>query len=86
MKKAVVDRIVDGKHAVLLVGQKEKEIIIDAVRLPEKAIEGTWVTIKQKGEDVEVISINDNETVETKQRIENKMDLLRQKKGSRFKT
>jgi hypothetical protein len=38
----VVDRIVDGRHAVLLVGPDEIELVIDVARLPAGTKEGDW--------------------------------------------
>jgi hypothetical protein len=39
---AVLDRIVDGRLAVLLVGPDEVELVLDASSLPEGAVEGDW--------------------------------------------
>lgn len=44
--RAVVDRIVDGEHAVLLVGEDEVELVVPAGRLPEGAGEGAVVTLE----------------------------------------
>jgi len=38
----VVDRIVDGRHAVLLIGPQEVEVVIDASLLPVGTHEGDW--------------------------------------------
>ena len=43
--RAVVDRIVDGEHAVLLVGDDEVELVVPAGRLPEGAGEGAMLTL-----------------------------------------
>jgi hypothetical protein len=42
---AVVDRIVDGRHAVLLVGAEEVELVLDVALLPEGTSEGDWLRI-----------------------------------------
>ena len=42
---AVVDRIVDGRHAVLLVGAGEVELVVDVARLPEGTVEGDWLRV-----------------------------------------
>lgn len=42
---AVVDRIEDGRHAVLLVGPDEAELVVDAVLLPEGTGEGDWLRV-----------------------------------------
>jgi len=38
----VVDRIVDGRHAVLLIGPDEVELVIDLALLPAGTSEGDW--------------------------------------------
>jgi len=42
---AVVDRIEDGRHAVLLVGEAEVELVVDVALLPEGAVEGDWLRL-----------------------------------------
>ena len=42
---AVVDRIEDGRHAVLLVGGAEVELVVDATLLPEGTVEGDWLRL-----------------------------------------
>jgi hypothetical protein len=42
---AVVDRIVDGRHAVLLVGAAEVELVLDLALLPEGTVEGDWLRL-----------------------------------------
>jgi len=39
----VVDRIEDGRHAVLLVGPAEVELVLDVAVLPEGTREGDWL-------------------------------------------
>ena len=41
----VVDRIVDGHHAVLLIGPDEIELVIDVDLLPEGTAEGDWLRL-----------------------------------------
>jgi hypothetical protein len=41
----VVDRIVDGRRAVLLIGPDEVELVIDAALLPEGTLEGDWLRL-----------------------------------------
>jgi len=43
--EAVVDRIVDGARAVLLVGDDETELVVPVALLPEGAGEGAVVTL-----------------------------------------
>jgi hypothetical protein len=42
---AVVDRIEDGRHAVLLVGPSEVELVVDVALLPEGTREGDWLRL-----------------------------------------
>ena len=42
---AVVDRIEDGRHAVLLVGESEVELVVDVTLLPEGTVEGDWLRL-----------------------------------------
>jgi len=42
---AVIDRIEDGRRAVLLVGPDEVELVLDVALLPEGAGEGDWLRL-----------------------------------------
>lgn len=42
---AVVDRIEDGRYAVLLIGPDEVELVVDAILLPEGTGEGDWLRV-----------------------------------------
>jgi hypothetical protein len=42
---AVVDRIEDGRHAVLLLGPHEAELVVDVSLLPEGTVEGDWLRV-----------------------------------------
>jgi len=42
---AVIDRIEDGRRAVLLVGPDEVELVLDAGLLPDGAAEGDWLRL-----------------------------------------
>lgn len=83
MKKAVLDRIVDGKHAVLLVGDEEIEKVILATQLPDGVREGTWIRVNFNGDELLSIEADYNETTKTKERINSKMELLRQRSNRR---
>lgn len=79
MNRAVIDRIVDGKYAVLLIGENEEEKIISCSLLPEGVIEGSWVKIQFEGDQLTSIEIDQQETEHRKKRIADKMNLLRQR-------
>lgn len=77
-ERAVIDRIVDGTHAVLLIGDEETEQIIPAEQLPDNAVEGTWLLIARDdtGRVVEV-NVDEEETAEVQERIASKLSQLR---------
>lgn len=76
-QKAVVERIVAGRHAVLLVGDEEREHIVQLNQLPAEAKEGSWLTSGAEG----AWHIDHEETAQRTALIADKMARL--KKGSR---
>ena len=83
-EKAVVDRIEEGKHAVLLVGEEEREFVVPAERLPEGAKAGAWLRVRAEGESLTILGVDQGQEEAAKQRIEDKMARLRQR-GSRLR-
>jgi hypothetical protein len=79
MIKAVIDRIVDGKHAVLLVGENEEEKIISYSLLPKDVGEGSWLNVQFDGDTLISIKADQVETEHRKKRIQDKMNLLRKR-------
>ncbi|MBU9721478.1 MULTISPECIES: DUF3006 domain-containing protein [Bacillaceae] len=80
--KAVVDRIVDGKHVVLLIGDEEEEKVVPLNKFPDEIKEGTWLIIDFSDTNKDIIqkiSIDQRETDTRKQRIKSKMELLRER-------
>jgi hypothetical protein len=80
VEKAIVDRIVDGKHAVLLVGDQEVERVILSTKLPSGVTVGTVVMVEFNGDKLVSTEAIMEETTKTKERIKSKLDLLRQRK------
>ena len=76
-EKAVIDRIVDGKTAVILVGNKEYNY--PASKLPKGAQEGVWVFITINEGRIIAVSVDQKETEEVRRRIRSKMDKLRKR-------
>lgn len=81
--RAVVDRIVDGVTAVLLVGPDETEMRVDVADLPDGTAEGTWLIVGGdpvgvQGVDAEMSA---DRQVELGQRIQRLRD---QRRGGRF--
>ncbi|MBS4024215.1 MAG: DUF3006 domain-containing protein [Clostridia bacterium] len=86
MEKAVIDRIVDGHKAVLLVGEQEMEYILAVQLLPPGSKEGDWLKVEIEAGEIVKLKADQDETEIVRQRIEAKMALLRQKNNSsRFK-
>ena len=79
MEKAVVDRIVDKRHAVLLVGESEVEKIVSVDKLPPGAGEGTWLRVEFEGDELVAAEVDAEETARVKARITAKMERLRQR-------
>ncbi|KMK77990.1 DUF3006 domain-containing protein [Alkalihalobacillus pseudalcaliphilus] len=83
--KAVLDRIEDQKFAVLLVGEKEEEMIIPKEQLPTGSKEGMWFSISIVDDQIEQIRIDEQVTEARKDAISQKMALLKKRKTSKFK-
>jgi len=81
---AVVDRIVDGK--IIVLAEKEgKEYVIDQENLDVDLNEGDWVHLHFL-QDGSVKITRDHQTSQlTRQRIKDKHQKLKKRKGSRFK-
>lgn len=78
-EKAVIDRIVEKEHAVLLVGEDEREYIVSVGRLPKEAQPGHWVRVRFEGDELVEIAVDQEETERVQQRISEKMAKLRQR-------
>jgi hypothetical protein len=79
VEKAVVDRIVDNQHAVLLVGEDEAEHVVPVSLLPDGTQPGTWLHVQfEDGVLVDAV-VDDDETEQVKKRIEEKLARLRRR-------
>lgn len=87
MVNAVIDRIVDNKYLVLLVGEEEKEHFVPLSESNRHLKEGDCVIV-QIGVNAEILDIqlNEKKTKERHDSIQDKMALLRARKGSKFRT
>jgi hypothetical protein len=70
---AVVDRIVDGRHAVLLVGGAEVELVLDVELLPEGTVEGDWLRIG--------LAADPERTAQRRSDLEERMERIRRTRG-----
>lgn len=76
-RQAVLDRIVDGEHAVILVGDEETEFVIPASQLPDGATEGKWLRVRiEDGAIVENV-VDEEATDAARARIGAKLAALR---------
>ncbi len=84
--RAIVDRIVDGRTAVLLVDPDEVELLLPADVLPEGATEGTWVVLEATTDPPGLMLRIDEQL--TQQRLDDltaRLDAIRRtRRGGRF--
>ena len=77
MEKAVIDRIIDGKTAVILVGDDERQHHCRADALPEGAKEGTWLRVRVESGKIVSMEVDEGETDGVRSRIHKKLENLR---------
>ncbi len=84
--RAVVDRIVDGRTAVLLVGPDEVELLLAVEALPEGVGEGTWVVLEACADPPDPrLRIDEQLTQQRFDDLAVRMDTLRsRRRGGRF--
>lgn len=75
-KRAVIDRIVDGEHAVILVGNEEQEIVYPAKELPPAAEEGSVLQVIFINGVIEQIELNETDTEQTRKSVMEQMKRL----------
>ncbi|TSB47630.1 DUF3006 domain-containing protein [Alkalicoccobacillus porphyridii] len=80
MKKAVLDRFEDHDLAVLLIGENEKEYNVSRSILPKEVKEGSHLFVKLENDIVHSVTLDEEATKATENRIHNKMDKLREMK------
>ena len=82
MDRAVIDRIVDGRTAVLLVGPSEEPLHVPVDVLPEDATEGSWLVLDL----AELIVGVDHELTDVRaSEVRARMERIRQeRRGGRF--
>jgi hypothetical protein len=77
---AVVDRIVDGEHAVLIVGDPpELEVITPVARLPRDVREGHWLEVVLEDGRVVGATIDRAATEAARDRVRLKLEKLRER-------
>lgn len=83
--KGVIDRIVDGKWAVILVGDEEAEYQVPLEELPANIKEGSVVQVEIANGSVAKVVLLENETAAKQTEISSKLSLLQSRKRSNFK-
>ncbi len=74
--KAVIDRF-EGKYAVLILGEGERQLNVPRNLLPKEAKEGSWLQVEIENESLLSAALDEAETDNAKQRIAEKLERLR---------
>lgn len=81
---AVLDRVVDGERAVLLLGDPPgREVVVAAAALPAGAREGARLRVELDGDRIVDAELDEGETRRARDRIRAKMDALRRRASKR---
>ncbi len=76
-EQAVLDRIEDQQHAVLLVGATEEERVVPVGQLPPGCRPGDWLVIETDDRGRFAIQIDPQATEQAANRIRDKMKRLK---------
>lgn len=84
--KGILDRIEDGRFAVILIEEVRREMILPVECLPEGSAVHSWFDIELEGEEIKSISHDANMEAFKERQAGALMEKLRsRKRGSRFK-
>jgi transcriptional regulator of nitric oxide reductase len=83
--RGVIDRFVDGKWAVILVGEEETEYNVQVEQLPMNVKESSVVQVDIVNGAVVKVALLEDETINQQANISKKMELLKARKRSNFK-
>ena len=78
-QQAVLDRIEEDLHAVLLVGPQADERVVPAALLPADTKPGSWLRIATDEAGQMMITLDAEETERVRKRIQDKLQRLRQR-------
>lgn len=84
-KSVVLDRIVNGEQAVLLLEDEKGEYIVPLSQLPSQATIGSWLQITLHQGEVINAKLDASKTEEARQRVAEKLAQLRQQQRSHFR-
>jgi hypothetical protein len=76
-QKAVIDRIEEGKYAVLLIGSKQVERSIPVEQLPQGARAGSWLKVRVTDDGVKDMLVDEEATQAAEARVRSKLEMLR---------
>jgi hypothetical protein len=80
--RAVLDRIVDGRVAVLLVGDDQTELRVPTDVMPADATEGDWLIIDSRGRPA---AVDTALTTERRKAARSRLERIRRRQtGGRF--
>lgn len=84
--KAVLDRIVDQQHAVILAETIGEDYIVPVDRLPSGAQEGSWLLVDCSDGEVVNITLDSHTTASREKEVAETLNRLKKKsRGSKFK-
>lgn len=83
--RGIIDRFIDEKWAVILVGEEEAEYNVPVDRLPMNVKESSVVQVDIVNGSVVKVEFLEEETTNQQATISKKMELLRARKRSNFK-
>ncbi|MFN7252363.1 MAG: DUF3006 domain-containing protein [Anaerobacillus sp.] len=83
--RGVIDRFVDGKWAVILVGEEETEYNVQVEQLPMNVKESSVVQVDIVNGAVVKVALLEDETINQQANISKKMEMLKARKRSNFK-
>lgn len=82
-QSAVIDRIVDGRIAVLLFDEGEEQLQVSVDKLPEGSKEGTWLVVLVQDGELIWAELDPEKTREVQERIKSKRALLLERRARR---
>ncbi|MDN7243177.1 DUF3006 domain-containing protein [Planococcus sp. N028] len=83
--RGMLDRIEDGTHAVLLIEEQGREIVVPVSQLPEGSQVHTWFTITMEEDEIVSLQLDESLTEVKTEQAQSLMQRLRSRSGSRFK-
>jgi hypothetical protein len=79
--RGVIDRIVDGRTAVVLVGPEEDELHVPVDALPDDAEASSWVVLDLEGDPPAVTGVDHDRTEARARDVEDRLARVRARRG-----